>query len=259
MLACDARTCEVQTEVFDGPLELLLYLVRREGVDLRDLELAPITDAYLAQIELIESMDLELAGEFLVMAATLCFLKSRELLPRRDEEGEEEEELDAESLRAALIRRLLEYERYKLASEHLAALPRLGRETFSRGLKPVTPAEQAIDPGTDAMGLLEVFYGVVKRHLEPPPVHRVRREPYSLKQMARWLLAHVGQGPRDLTELLRELDHVGDRVVTFLATLELARLQVVRVQQGHHLGPVVVHSLVSSAEEADLSALPGGA
>ena len=242
-----------------APLELLLYLVRREGVDLRDLKLAPITDAYLAQIELIEAMDLELAGEFLVMAATLCYLKSRELLPRRAEDAEEEEELDAESLRAALIRRLLEYERYKVASEHLEALPRMGRDTFSRGLKPVTVAEQAVDPGTDAMGLLEVFYEVVKRHMEPPHVHTVRKEPYSLKQMARWLLARVGNGPRDLTELLRELDHVSDRVVSFLATLELARLRVVDVQQGHHLGPIVVRSLVSDSEEADLSALPGGA
>lgn len=259
LIACDARTGTVQTEDFDGPLELLLFLVRREGVDLRELRLAPITDAYLAQLELIETMNLELAGEFLVMAATLCFLKSRELLPRRPLLDEtDEEELDAEAVRAALLRRLQEYERYKLASESLAARPRLDRDTFGRAPGAGIMVDQPVDPGTDAMGLLEVFYGVVQRHLTPPPVHQVRRAAYSLKQMAGWLMGRLHQGPRDLKDLLAEVDHVSNRVVAFLATLELARLQLVDVQQDHHLGPVVLRSRVE-ADHTDLSALSGSA
>ena len=120
--ACDARTSEVHTAEFDGPLELLLFLVRQHGVDIRVVPIAPITDAYLKQLELMDALDLDTAGEFLVIAATLCLIKSREMFPRtRLFEGEEDEE-DPAALREALARRLLEYERYKEASESLQDL-----------------------------------------------------------------------------------------------------------------------------------------
>ncbi len=105
MLACDANTGAIHTEDFDGPLELLLFLVRQHGVDIRTVPIAPITDAYLAQVSLMESMELDTAGEFLVIAATLCLIKSREMFPQ-NALFEEDDEEDPEALREALAKRL---------------------------------------------------------------------------------------------------------------------------------------------------------
>ncbi|RME26031.1 MAG: segregation/condensation protein A, partial [Deltaproteobacteria bacterium] len=224
----------MRTREFDGPLELLLYLVRRQGIDVRALQVAPITDAYLAQLELMQALDLDTAGEFLVMAATLCWLKSRELLPQRSDDVDEEEEEDP---RERLIRRLVDYERYREASERLGQLPMLGRDTFARPAVPLDPSERPVEPGVDAMGLLEIFYGVLQRHSEPPVVHEVELEPYSLREMAGWILDRLESGPRSLSDLLSQLEHRLDRVVAFLASLEMARLQLIDIQQSHHLAP----------------------
>lgn len=256
MLACDARSCAVRTEEFDGPLELLLFLVRRQGVDVCELRVAPITDAYLAQLDLLESLDLDVAGDFLVMAATLCLLKSRELLPRRLEDSPAGEE-DEEDLREALIRRLVEYERYREASEGLAQRSWLGRDEFARPVVPLDDAERPVEPGVDALGLLEVLYDVLGRHAAPEPVHEVALEVYSLREMASWVLQRLAHGPRALSDLLSELDQRLDRVVCFLAALEMARLQLLDVQQSHHLAPVVLHPMVPP-EDADLTAFAGG-
>lgn len=254
MLACDARTSVVRTDEFDGPLELLLFLVRRQGVDLRELRVAPITDAYLAQLHLLQALDLDLAGDFLVMAATLCLLKSRELLPRAvaEQEGEEDEE----DLREALIRRLVEYERFREAGERLGDRHWLGRDEFPRPVVELDVADRPVEPGVDAMGLLEVLYEVLQRHAAPPPVHEVALEAYSLREMASWLLQRLAQGPRALSDLLSQLDRRLDRVVAFLASLEMARLQLIDLQQSHHLAPVVLHPRLPP-EDADLSILAG--
>jgi len=245
----------VRTREFDGPLELLLYLVRRQGIEVRELKVAPITDAYLAQLDLLHALDLDTAGEFLVMAATLCWLKSRELLPRRQDDDADDDEDDP---RERLIRRLVDYERYRDASERLGQLPMLGRDTFARTVVPLDPGERPLEAGVDAMGLLEVFYGVVRRHSEPPVVHEVELEPYSLREMAGWVLDRLDQGPRALSDLLAQLEHRLDRVVAFLASLEMARLQLIDIQQSHHLAPVVLHPRLPRGD-ADLSALAGGA
>lgn len=254
MLACDARTCAVRTEEFDGPLELLLFLVRRQGVDVRELRVAPITDAYLAQLDLLHTLELDIAGDFLVMAATLCLLKSRELLPRSVAEDEELE--DEEDLREALIRRLVEYERYREAGEGLAELDWLGRDEFARPRLELDAADRPVEAGVDAMGLLEVLYDVLQRNALPPATHLVELEVYSLREMASWLIQRLSGGPRSLSDLLSELDRRLDRVVAFLAALEMARLQLIDVQQSHHLAPVVLHPRLPP-EDADLTALAG--
>lgn len=255
MLASDARTVAVRTEEFDGPLELLLYLVRREGVDVRELRIAPITDAYLAHLDLLHALDLDVAGEFLVMAATLCLLKSRELLPRAVVAAEDEE-VDEEDLREQLIRKLVEYDRYRVASEELGERLLLGRDVFARPVIPLDVSERPVEAGVDAMGLLEVFYEVLQRHAEPPPVHEVELEVYSLREMASWLLQRLGSGPRSLSDLLSQLERRLDRVVAFLAALEMARLQLIDVTQSHHLAPVVLDAR-TAPDGADLSALAG--
>ena len=259
VLAYDARSQSVHTEVFDGPLELLLFLVRREGVDIRDLKIAPITDAYLNHLQLLEILDLDVAGDFILLAATLCFLKSRELLPRTaspdgDADGDE---LDPQAVREELARRLMEYARYKEASEALADRVWLGRDTFVRPVTPLDESERPVDPRVGPMGLLRIFQQLLDRHAAPPLVHEVVRERYSLKEMAGWLLDQVRSGPRELTDLLRGLELRMDRVVGFLATLELVRLQYISLQQDRHLGPVVLRSLVAEQDAPDLRALSG--
>lgn len=257
MPACDPRTGAVRTEVFDGPLELLLFLVRKDGVDLRDVSVAPITDAFLAQLDLMESLDLDVAADFLVMASTLCWLKSRELLPRRAaHDSEDDDEVD--EVKAELHRRLMEYERYREAAATLESRALLGRDTFTRRQPPVHGADRPIEPGIDALGLLELFYGVLQRQAEPPRAHAIVREPVRIEDMATWLLDRMDHGPRELGVLLRMLRRPEERVAAFLAALEMARLGMIDVSQVDHLGPVHVVGL-GERDAINLRLLTGGA
>ena len=258
LLACDANTCAIQTEDFDGPLELLLFLVRQHGVDIREVPIAPITDAYLSQISLMESMELDTAGEFLVIAATLCLIKSREMFPRTGLFEDDEEEDDPAVLREELARRLLEYERYKEAGEALADRPWLGRDVFARPIDTTGPDTRPIDPGVDAMGLLEIFYEVLQRSAAEPHVHEVARQTVSMEEVASWMIRRIQQGPRELTDLMRSLNCAGQRVMAFLCTLEMAKLGLISVRQDLHLGPVVLES-VRTPDDTDLMLLAGGA
>jgi len=256
MLACDASTSEVRTAEFDGPLELLLFLVRQHGVDIREVPIAPITDAYLAQLEMMESLDLDTAGEFLVIAATLCLIKSREMFPTaRLYDGEEDEE-DPAALREALARRLLEYERYKEASEVLEDRLWLGRDVFARTQQPAEPNELIVDPGVDALGLLQVFYGVLQQHAAAPVIHQVAKETVSMEEVASWMMSRLRQGPRELNEMLKSMGSTGQRVMAFLCTLEMAKLQMIDVSQSGHLGPIVLEA-VQHPDDTDLGLLLG--
>ena len=257
MSTCDLPSLyAVHTDVFDGPMELLLFLVRREGVDLRDVAIAPIADAFCAQVELLEALDLDHASDFLVMAATLCWLKSRELMPRpqtADAMGDEE----ALDVREDLHRRLLEYQRYKEAAGMLDERPMLGRDVYAPIPPPIDEnLQRPVNPGTDALGLLQVYYDVLSRQRDPAPVLEVELEHYSIAQMATWILDRIDASPRELNDLLHELEHRSDRVVAFLASLEMARLNLLHIDQEGHLEPVVLRAAVRAAE-ADLTALSG--
>ena len=258
MLACDANTCAIHTEDFDGPLELLLFLVRQHGVDIREVPIAPITDAYLAQISLMDTMELDTAGEFLVIAATLCLIKSREMFPRNGLFEEEDDEDDPVALREALARRLLEYERYKDAGEALGERPWLGRDVFPRPTDLGTANHRPIDAGVDAMGLLEIFYEVLQRSAVAPNVHTVTRQTISMEEVASWMIRRIQQGPRELTDLMNSLGCSGQRVMAFLCTLEMAKLGLISVRQDLHLGPVVLEA-VRAPDDTDLMLLAGGA
>jgi segregation and condensation protein A len=257
LLACDARTCQISTVEFDGPLELLLFLVRQHGVDIRDVPIAPITKAYLAQLTLIEALELDTAGEFLVIAATLCLIKSREMFPRSPLFAGDQDEEDPAALREALGRRLLEYERYQEASQSLADRPWLDRDVFAR-IQPATPPnERLLDPGVDALGLLEVFYEVLQRHAADPPSLTVSRESVTIQEIASWLTNQLKTGPREFNDLLRALGSTAQRVMAFVATLELSKLHLIDVRQAHHLGPVVLESL-RAPDDHELNLLMGG-
>jgi segregation and condensation protein A len=191
------------------------------------------------------------------MAATLCFLKSREILPQMDTD-EEGFDLEADELRDDLQRRLIEYQRYRNAAEELSGRALLGRDTYAPMPEPLDPNERPVDPGVDALALLDIFYGLLQHKAEPEPILHVQRATYSLELMAGWVVDTLAAGPRELTELLHSFELRADRVIMFLASLELAKLQMLDIRQERHLGPVVLTSRVA-ADGADLSALSEGA
>lgn len=254
MYAFQPDAFAIHTEVYDGPLELLLYLIRRDGIDIRDIPIAHVTAEYLRYLDMMTQLDLDVAGDFLLMASTLCQLKSRELIPRFTLPGLEPEE--EEDPRETLARRLLEYQRYKEAAEALMRRPTiLGREHFARTALPLGPDEEPIDPTVDAFGLLEVFYSVLDRVAEEAPVHEVEMERVSMSDRVRWVLDRLDalQGAT-LRRLFQEIPTRSQRILTFLAILEMARFQMVEITQAGHLDDVQLYARVRSTE-ADLSGL----
>ncbi len=248
MLAFDLPSSAVHTAVFDGPMELLLFLVRREGVDIREVSIAPITDAFLAQLEELSALDLDMAGDFVVMASTLCFLKSRELLPRPPALVDLDDE--AMEIREELHRRLQEYERYRQASESLSDRDWLERDTWGPCPEPVDGRERPVEPGVDAMGLVSLYHELLVRRAREAPVHEVRRELRSMRDTADDVLARLEEGPMELADLLFGIPDIALRIMAILAILELARLHLISIEQDHHLDPI----RLTRREGADASA-----
>ncbi len=242
----------VAVPVYDGPLDLLLFLVRKEGVALREIPVARICDAYLAHLRDLDEIDVDRAGDYLAMASTLCLLKARELLPRLATIGAVEEEEDPKD---ALERRLLEYERFRDMAEQLGQMHLLDREVFARPEVPVSPGEQPIDPVVDSYGLASIFYELLERRAAPPPEHRVAFENYTMAERVRFVLSRLDDGAEHLlSEFWADLPSKRGRVVTFLASLEAARFQLIDIAQRIHLGAITLVGKVNSST-ADLSML----
>lgn len=240
----------VHIGVYDGPLDLLLYLVRREGVALREVPLAKVCEAYLQHLHGLDDIDVDSAGEYLSMASTLCLLKARELLPRSPNAPAEDEEEDP---RRALELRLMEYERFRQAGSELGARQMLDRDVFARPPLPVPANETVIEAGADAWGLANLFYGLLDRRSEPPPVHQVALESYTMAETVRRVLQHLEDGEEHtLSELFVDMPFRRARLFTFLAVLESARFQLVEVWQRIHLGAIGLRGR-TKAEDADLS------
>jgi segregation and condensation protein A len=250
MLAPARAAPVVHAEAYDGPLDLLVDLVRRDGIDPRELPLVAITRAYLSALDAMGFEDLDVAGEFLVMAATLCELKSRELLPHALQPVTDDEE----DPREALARRILEFQRFRGAAEELDRRAWLGRDVFRRPATRRNDGERPLDPVVDAFGLLEIWDALERRHAQPPPVFTVERERISWLECLRHVLRVLDGGEsRTLDEILVDAGSRAVRIVTFLAILELCRIQVLEIGQRRHLAPVVLRSRVR-AVDVDLSA-----
>jgi segregation and condensation protein A len=241
-------TCHIEIDGFEGPLDLLLHLVRKHELDIFDIPIAFITEKYLAYLDLMASLHLDIAGEYLLMAATLCHIKSRELLPNPDplqEDGETGEE--GADPRQELIRRLLEYQKYKQAAEHLDTRPVMGRNVWTRGASADEAVAEAVDRKADTdlaevpiARLLAALDAVLRRakiHLAHDVTvdrlsvadriselcDRLDREPSFAFSTC---FSFVEDGaPRTLAQLRHEI------VVTFLAILEMARLLLIRLAQ----------------------------
>ncbi|MGE3496523.1 MAG: ScpA family protein [Candidatus Binatia bacterium] len=232
----------VNLDLFEGPLDLLLHLIKRNEVDVRELPVARITEQYLGYLELMRELNLDIAGEYLVMAATLTLLKSRMLLPSPPTEQDEETDL-----RDDLVRQLLEYQRYREAAESLAARPRLHRDTFAR-----QPSAAGVAPDRDAQPLIAVTLWdllealrAVMRRTKPDPVHQVASEAVSLRERVAALLQTLSAS-RTVTfdSLFGEEPSRGYVIVTFLAVLELVKQHVVQAVQEAILGPILIVAAV---------------
>jgi segregation and condensation protein A len=228
---------EVILEAFEGPLDLLLYLIRKENLDILDIPIAEITRQYTDYIEIMQNMRLELAGEYLVMSAMLAEIKSRMLLPRPA--GGEEDEEDP---RTELVRRLQEYERFKQAAEDLDALPQLGRDVFQAMAERGEGKRLRLPPEVDLQDLIAAFQQVMTR-ASMFAHHHVQMESLSVRErMSSVLNALQSHRYTRFVDLFTPEEGRMGVVVTFLAVLELTRESLVELTQSEPFAPIHVRA-----------------
>ncbi len=248
-----AGAYRVRLDLFDGPLDLLLHLIKKNEVDVTDIPIATITEQYLGYLELLRELRLDVAGEYLVMAATLTLLKSRLLLPSPTAEDEEDPDP-----RADLVRQLLEYQRYREAAAALADRPLLRREVFVR---PPNAEGLPSDAGSapvlrvTAWELMEAFRAVLQR-ARPDPVHHVEAETVTLRDRIASLLGTLTVA-RSVTfeSLFGDAPARSFVIVTFLAVLELAKLGAIEVVQQEPLGDILLVLTVADGREVTMDLL----
>jgi len=224
---------EVILEAFEGPLDLLLYLIRRQNLDILDIPIAEITRQYIGYIEAVQELRFELAAEYLVMAAILAEIKSRMLLPRPPAE----DGIEADP-RAELVRRLQEYERFKKAAEDIDTLPRLERDSVVAHADPAEKTQRTDPPAVDLQEMLLALRDVLKR-AELFSRHAIHRERLSVRQRMGEVLGQLsGLAFVEFTTLLDAREGRLGVVVTFLAILELAKERLVEIVQEGPLSPI---------------------
>lgn len=227
----------VQLEIFEGPLDLLLHLIKKNEVNIADIPIAAITEQYLATLELMQSLNLDVAGEFLVMAATLIHIKSRVLLPPGEDEDGEEEEGDP---REELVRRLLEYQRFKEAAEELEGREILKRDVFVRRSEVPEDLATAGFEGLSLFDLISALRQVLERFPDEG-IHEVTLERISVREKMSSLLDDLQRRGKVIFQSLFEAAASRfEIIVTFLAMLELAKIRAIRVRQEEREGPIVI-------------------
>jgi len=223
---------EVILETFEGPLDLLLYLIKRQNLDILNIPVAKITEQYVAYIETMHFLKLELVAEYLLMASMLAEIKSRMLLPRPTNTESEEEDP-----RAELIRRLQEYERFKKAAEDLEQLPRMGRDIFVASVDAAVEVEKPL-PQVDFKELMFALNEVFRRS-ELVARHQVQQEPLSIRaRMSEILTTLKGDAFTDFISLFSPEEGRRGVIVTFMAMLELIRQSVIEVVQTEPFGRI---------------------
>lgn len=245
---------EVILEAFEGPLDLLLYLIRRQNIDILEIDVSEITVQYVAYVEMMDAMQFELAAEYLVMAAMLAEIKSRMLLPRSASEVEEEEE----DPRAALIRRLQEYERFKQAAEDVDELPRQNRDFYVAKAQAPDRNLTRPDPKVDLRELLLALAEVLRR-ADMFISHHVEKERLSTRERMGQVLDRLrGRQFVPFVSLFTVSEGRLGVVVTFLAVLELIKESLVEIVQSEEFGPIHVKARIQSETSAE-SAPPADA
>ena len=222
---------KIKLDIFEGPLDLLLHLIKKNEVDIYDIPIALITGEYLEYIEMIKDMNLDLAGEFLVMAATLVHIKSKMLLPPDIAETEEEEE--GADPREELVRRLLEYQRYREAARELSEKELLGRDVFSRGPNISLEGldEEMGFADVSVFALMDAFKSILAR---APKERRIELtvERFKIADKINEIMEKLGESrSAAFTSLFEDGAVRGEIIVTFLAILELAKLLMIKIHQ----------------------------
>ena len=235
---------KVFLDTFEGPLDLLLYLIRKQNLNILDVPIADITEQYVNYINLMKELELELAGEYLLMAAMLAEIKSKMLLPLFEELEDEEDP------RAELVRRLLEYERYRTVSEELNKLQRLERDIFITGVESNHLAKPIELPEIALQELMISFQDVLKRAEMFSSLHLLK-EPLSVRERMSTILEKLkNKDFLDFTELFDFKEHKTGLVVTFLAILELMKESLIEIVQAKDFGVIHVKALISDNEKS---------
>jgi len=249
---------KVKLEVFEGPLDLLLYLIKKEEIDISDIPISKITDQYLEYLELMQLLDLTIAGEFLVMAATLMHIKSRMLLPPEQVEGEEQE---MEDPRAELVRRLLEYKKFKEAASELSQLASHQKHFFARvgpGVDVGEIAPQAEFFEASLFDLITAFTKVLK-DIPKETFHRVIKDEFTVSQKIHDVLHLLVERKKMVfTDLFRQAKNKFEIITIFLALLELIKMREVNAIQSSQFGEIEVVWNEQSAKPAEPNAISGG-
>ena len=228
---------QVFLEAFEGPLDLLLYLIRKQNLDILDIPIAEITRQYMQYIDLMQDVQLELAGEYLLMAAMLAEIKSRMLLPRPALDGQEEDDP-----RAELVRRLQEYERFKKAAEDIDRLTRMERDTLPASAELTERKVVKIQPQVSLQEMLVAFKDVLSR-AEMFSHHHVNRERLSVRQRMSDILSMLREAAfQNFTQLFRPEEGRMGVTVTFVAMLELMREGLIEIVQGEAYGQIHVRT-----------------
>ena len=226
---------KVFLEAFEGPLDFLLYLIKRQNLDIVNIPIAQITEQYMRYIDLMEDLQLDLAGEYLLMAAMLAEIKSRMLLPRPIDEYEDEDDP-----RAELVRRLQEYERYKQAAEDIDALPRYEREIFGTIVEFPDRKSNQQEPDVAMGSLLRVFAEVLAR-ADMYTHHRIQREALSVRERMTMVLDKINADDFiDFKELFTVEEGRGGVIVALLAILELLKESLIEMVQSDINSPIYI-------------------
>jgi segregation and condensation protein A len=242
----------VELPTFEGPLDLLLHLIEEHELDVRDIPIAFVAAKYVEYITLMQELNIDVASEYLVMAATLAYIKSKMLLPAApdDEEDETDEELDP---RGELVRRLLEYQKYKHAAEQLGSGDVLGRDVFRRGISAPEAEGPAPIAGLSLFKLLDAFQAVLSRATATVD-HQIDFERFSITDRINELSEILAKAKRvSFMDLFAGQDSRAELIVTFLALLEMTRLRLTRLFQAGPLEPIEIELAVSEDEALAVS------
>ncbi len=236
---------EVILEAFEGPLDLLLYLIKRQNMDILDIPIARITKQYMQYIEMMGEMRFELAAEYLVMAAMLAEIKSRMLLPRPESAEEEDDP------RAELIRRLQEYERFKQAAEDINEIPRMERDIYPTSVDLPELEKTRPEPDVDLRELLLAFQDVLKR-ADMYTHHQIKRETLSIRErMSNILSALSCDAFTEFSSLFVVKDGRRGVVVTFMAILELMKESMIDLVQAESFAPIYIKAAAAAETDAE--------
>ena len=239
------KALEVFLDAFEGPLDLLLYLIKKQNLDILDINVAELTEQYMHYVRLMDTLQFELAAEYLVMAAMLAEIKSRMLLPRSQEIEDDEEDP-----RAQLIRRLQEYERFKKAAEDIAEMPRVERDIFIAEIEPPEDERERPQPDVDLKELL-IALGDVLHRADMFESHKVHLEPLSTRERMGRVLdqLHGGDGFVSFAAFFTASEGRAGVVVTFLAIMELIKESLIDIVQAEPFAPIHIRAKIAGAEE----------